>query len=142
MTRSRPIDSTELKFISGYGSNSRIPARYIVLFCPPDRVYKSVCTRRKNRVTRDALLASSPDYHTFLDIAFGQFAYSAARERGGGWGSTSPRELLGRSFLRVLNHPPRPRFMLILFLTVDRFVSGERLHAEKDKRGDKLFIPR
>lgn len=142
MTRSRPIDSTELKFISGYGSNSRIPARYIVLFCPPDRVYKSVCTRRKNRVTRDALLASSPDYHTFLDIAFGQFAYSAARERGREWGSTSPGELLGRSFLRVLNHPPRPRFMLILFLTVDRFVSGERLHAEKDKRGDKLFIPR
>lgn len=108
-------------------------------------MYASKESRYTRRVTRDALLASSPDYHTFLDIAFGQFAYSAARERiaGEGIGVQRPRESFSEEvFLRVLNHPPRPRFMLILFLTVDRFVSGERLHAEKDKRGDKLFIPR
>lgn len=58
-------------------------------------------------------------------------------------GSTSESSLsLGTSFLRVLNHPPRLRFALILFSNVDRFVSGERLRVEKDKRDDKLFIPR
>lgn len=110
MTRSRPIDSTELKFISGYGSNSRIPARYIVLFCPPDRVYKSVCTRRKNRVTRDALLASSPDYHTFLDIAFGQFAYSAARERGRELEFNVPGRASRKKFFTRLKSPSSALF--------------------------------
>lgn len=142
MTRSRPIDSTELKFISGYGSNSRIPARYIVLFCPPIGFTKA-CVR----VERIALHATrySPRRPIIIHFSISRSVNLRIRRHasgGGNWSSTSPGELLGRSFLRVLNHPPRPRFMLILFLTVDRFVSGERLHAEKDKRDDKLFIPR
>lgn len=122
----------ELKFISG--SSLRIPA-ITSSFVPPrsvrDRVYKSVFVR----VERIALHRLVDYYYYYRDIrSIYVFRVDSAANRIGEYPTVQrPPEpnLLSRSFLRVLNHPPRLCFMLILFLNVDRFVSGQRLSRGK-----------